>query len=121
MSKLPIALFAAVAFAGAAQAQEVSYEPLAAYTMSTVQRADVHAQAVAAVKAGTIEFGEASRFPATGSGSTLTRAQVLAEAREARRLGALQGSEVTVLPTADQIAAITTAGLRAADAQMAAR
>lgn len=121
MSKLHIALVAAAAtFTAAAQAQEVSYDPLAAYSAGSLARAEVHAQAVAALKSGQIEFGEAPMPAKADTQSTLTRAHVQAEAREARRLGVLQGGEVTVQPTSAEIAAINAAGVRADDTQVAA-
>jgi Domain of unknown function (DUF4148) len=88
-------------------------------TVSVASRADVHAQAVAALRAGLIESGEASRSTFELQ-STQTRAQVLAEAVEARRLGLLGHGELSApSATPAQAEQIRSAGLRALSVPMA--
>lgn len=80
---------------------------------STVSRDTVRAQAVAALKAGEIERGEAS-VDRSNFRPTLSRVQVAAEAREALRLGVLsfgEGPAYQVTPA--QADAIRMAGLKA--------
>lgn len=80
---------------------------------STVSRDTVRAQAVAALKAGEIERGEAS-VDRSNFRPTLSRAQVAAEAREALRLGVLGfGEGPAYQPTPAQAEAIRLAGLKA--------
>ncbi len=110
-------LVAAIGF-GAASAQEVTYwNP--SDTLSTKTRAEVHAEAVSARAAGTIEYGEASRFVADITGSMKTRAQVNAEAREAQRLGLLKGGETNVVFSAAHLEQIAAAGARVGDMPVA--
>lgn len=80
---------------------------------SSVTRASVHQQAVAALKAGEIERGEAS-LARDEIRSTRERDQVRAEGREALRLGLTARGELSA-PTATpaQAEAIRQAGLRA--------
>lgn len=120
MSKLitiATGLVAAIGFTTAAFAQEVTYwNPQDA--QSTKSRAEVRAEAVAALKAGQIESGEASRFVIETHG-TKSRAQVMAEAVEARRLGVIGHGEVSVVATPAQAEQVRLAGLRAIDPSLA--
>jgi hypothetical protein len=120
MNKFILALIATSAVAGAAQAQEVTIVQPMSQPSVDVSRAMVQAQAVAALRAGTIEFGEASRPAEIAMSTGVTRAQVHAETVEAARRGLLDGGEVTVLPSATDLAAITAAGQRVAGQVIAA-
>lgn len=111
---------AAAAFAAPAFAQEATPDGFAAVS-STASRDAVRAEAVAALKAGTIERGEASvdrsLFVATKS-----RLQVAAEAREALRLGVVAyGEGPAPLVTPAQAESIRLAGLEALSHTVAAR
>ena len=102
----------ASAFALPAMAQEATPEAPVAIT-STASREAVRADAIAALKAGLIERGEASRS-FTAFESTLSRTQVAAEGREALRLGLVafgEGPAATATPA--QAEAIRTAGQKA--------
>lgn len=107
------ALLAALSVAPAAMAQEATPDTFQAFQGSSVSREAVRADAVAALKAGLIERGEASVATASFE-STRARAQVAAEGREALRLGAVafgEGPGVVVTPA--QAEAIRTAGQQA--------
>lgn len=82
--------------------------------VSTKSRAEVAADAKAALAAGQIPQGEFV-YVAEAPVSQKTRAQVIAETREAARLGLLasRGEAGPVQPTAAQEAQIKLAGLRA--------
>jgi hypothetical protein len=92
---------------------------------STLSRAEVRAEAVAARDAGRFELGDgqvivagkaadssnsATQYAAAGA----SRAQVRAEAAEALRLGYFNGGEITQFPSAEQAEQVRSAGLRAA-------
>lgn len=107
------------ASATAAHASEASYEnPVSLH--STLTRAEVLAQAVRAVAAGEISLSDNSYAPKI-NGTEKTRAQVVAETREAIRLGLTSFGEQTVIPTAEQLARVEMAGLRALSMTLAAR
>jgi hypothetical protein len=99
---------------GAAYAQEAT--PAPSYVASTVSRAEVHAQAVAARQAGLADSGEATIVAPAMVKSAVARAQVAAEAREALRLNAIPFGEVQRVITPAQLEQIATAGLRNAEA-----
>jgi hypothetical protein len=108
----------ASAFALPAMAQEATPDTFASVT-STASRDAVRADAVAALKAGLIERGEASRS-FTAFESSKSRAQVAAEGREALRLGVVAfGEGPAPVATPAQAEAIRTAGLKAMGAQVA--
>jgi hypothetical protein len=95
---------------------------------STLSRAEVQAEAVAARDAGRFELGDGQTIvAANGAANSATRlaaeqtnfagvsrAQVRAEAAEALRLGYFNGGEITQFPSAEQAEQVRTAGLRAA-------
>ena len=83
--------------------------------VSTLSRAEVRADAIAARDAGLTTSSEFGSFIVAESTSSLTRAQVRAEAVEAQRLGLLASGEVTVLPTTAQLEQVRLAGLRAVE------
>ncbi|MBE7416580.1 MAG: hypothetical protein HS128_02330 [Ideonella sp.] len=117
LTTLATAVVAAVGFSTSALAQEVTQWDRTD-TVSTALRSDVSAQAAAALKAGQIAHGEASRFVIESDG-TKSRAQVKAETRAAQRLGLIDQGEVSVVSTPEQIAQVHAAGLRALDAPIA--
>jgi hypothetical protein len=93
-------------------AQEASVEPITK-SVSSITRADVHRDAVAAVAAGLIGTGEASMVPVSKSAGA-SRAQISAEAGEALRLGLVGAGEATHrLPTTGELDQIRMAGERA--------
>jgi len=104
LTTLATALVAAVGFSTAALAQEVIASDRTD-TASTALRADVSAQAVAALKAGQIVRGEASTL-AIDADSMKSRAEVTAEAREAQRLGLIGKGEANVVSKAEQVAQV---------------
>lgn len=105
-------LVAAIGFS-AANAQFVTrFDELNKFA-STKSRAEVQMQANAAVAAGQIEYGEATRFAVVLDGPPQPVALVRAEGREAMRLGLLRGGEVTVFATPQQREQIRIAGLKA--------
>jgi hypothetical protein len=109
-----VALFAATG----AVAQEVTPTGFDQFT-SIASRAEVRADAAAALRAGLIEQGEASRSTVAFV-STKTRAQVQAEATEAVRLGLVDGGELSAPSiTPAQAERIQMAGLRALGVPMA--
>jgi hypothetical protein len=80
---------------------------------STASRAEVRADAAAALRAGLIEHGEASRSTRAFV-STKTRAQVRAETLAAVRLGLIERGEASApSSTPAQAEVIRQAGLRA--------
>jgi hypothetical protein len=99
----------------AAAAMASEFTPEAPF-VSTMSRAEVRAEAIAARDAGQIANGEFAPVIVAESTSTLTRAQVRAEAVEAQRLGLLTAGESTVLPTPAQMEQVRLAGLRAVQA-----
>ena len=111
-------LIASIGFTTAAVAQEATPWNLSEF-QSTKTRAEVRAEAAAALRAGQIEHGEASYVVIDNSGPSKSRAQVMAEAREAQRLGLLSGSEVSMFATPEQAEQIRLAGLRAIDPSLA--
>ena len=96
----------------AAAAMASEFTPEAPF-VSTLSRADVRAEAIAARDAGLITSDEFAPVIVAENTSTLTRAQVRAEAVEAQRLGLLTTGETTVLPTPAQLEQVRLAGLRA--------
>ena len=96
----------------AAAAMASEFTPEAPF-VSTLSRAEVRAEAIAARDAGLIASGEFVPVIVAENTSTLTRAQVLAEAVEAQRLGLIANGEITVLPTPAQLEQVRLAGLRA--------
>ena len=95
-----------------AVAQEVTPTGFEQFS-SVASRAEVRADAAAALRAGLIESGEASR-PTASFASMKSRAQVQAEAAEALRLGLTGHGELSA-PSASpaQAELIRSAGLRA--------
>lgn len=113
--------FAAIA-ATSAFAQEATPESHAPQATSTVSRQAVHQEAVAAVAAGKIVFGEADRGAfESAAGMSQPRAKVHAEAVEAQRLGLTQGGEFQRSATAAEAELIRLAGERAVTKTLAAR
>jgi hypothetical protein len=107
--------------AGASFAGEATYE-YPQVVSSSVSRAEVRADAIAARQAGFVASGELSFVAETTMGpSQLSRAQVVAELHEARRLGLLPRGERTVVPTPAQTEQIRLAGLKATMPMLAAR
>jgi hypothetical protein len=112
------AFLAAGLGAGQAFAQEATPDTWQAVT-SQASRAEVQAEATAALHAGLIAYGEASLAPEAAP-ATKSRAQVHAEALAARRLGLVGQGEVTApAPSAEQLRAIEQAGQAALNAQYA--
>jgi hypothetical protein len=112
------ALFATAFVAPVAMAQEATPDHFASVT-STASRDAVRADAIAALKAGLIERGEASRS-FTQFESSLSRAQVAAEGREALRLGVVAfGEGPAPVVTSAQAEAIRMAGLQAVSGNVA--
>lgn len=72
-------------------------------------RAEVHAQAVEAVRLGQVAYGERDFAPVatTQAGSSLTRAEVHAQAVQAVRLGQVSSGEVTSVVHVDTQSAKT--------------
>jgi hypothetical protein len=99
--------------AAAAMASEITPE---APFVSTLSRAQVQAQAIAARDAGLIASGDVTPVVMAENTSSLTRAQVRAEAAQAQKLGLLAAGEITVLPTPAQLEQVRLAGLRAVQA-----
>ncbi len=99
----------------AAAAMASEFTPEAPF-VSTMSRAEVRAQAIAARDAGQIASGEFAPVIVAQSTSTLTRDQVRAEAVEAQRLGLITRGEVLVVPTPAQLEQVRLAGLRAVQA-----
>ena len=95
----------------AAAAMASEFTPEAPF-VSTLNRAEVQAQAIAARNAGLIASGEFTPVIVAQNTSTLTRAQVSAEAAEAQKLGLINTGEITVLPTPGQLEQVRLAGLR---------
>ena len=81
--------------------------------VSTLSRAAVQADAIAASDAGLIASGEFTPVIVADGMSTVTRNQVRAEPVAAERLGVIARGEVTVLPTAQQLEQVRLAGQRA--------
>ncbi len=110
---------AAAALAAPAFVQEATPDGFAAVS-SIASRDAVQADAVAALKAGTLERGEAS-VDRTVFVSTKSRAQVAAEGREALRLGVVgHGEGPAPVLTPAQAESIRMAGLAAASQRLAA-
>jgi len=102
-------------------AGEASYE-YPQTIVSTVSRADVQAETLAASKAGRIAYGEQTFVAEVTMGaSALSRAQVNAELAEARRLGLVGGGERNLFPTPQQNEQIRMAGLKAGMPMVASR
>ena len=99
----------------AAAAMASEFTPEAPF-VSTLSRAEVRAEAIAARDAGLIASGEFAPVIVAQNTSTVTRAQVRAEAVEAQKLGLINTGEVTVLPTPAQLEQVRLAGLRAVQA-----
>lgn len=95
----------------AAAAMASEFTPEAPF-VSTLSRAEVRAQAIAARDAGLITSGEFAPVIVAQNASTVTRAQVQAEAVEAQKLGLVTTGETTVLPTSAQLEQVRMAGLR---------
>lgn len=108
------------AFAAPALAQEASVDGFDR-VVSSASRDAVRADAVAALRAGTLDRGEATR-DRTAFVSAKSRAQVAAEATEALRLGVVgYGEGPAPVVTTAQAESIRTAGLAAQTEQVAAR
>lgn len=124
MNRKSLSLHAAtvvVALVGATTsvfAQEATPWPELDTMVSTQSRAEVRAEAIAALEAGELQYGEATTFVIPPS--TLSRAQVAAEAREMVRLGVGYGGEASVAPPAQIVDQIRLAGLRAVQADAVA-
>ena len=99
----------------AAAAMASEFAPEAPF-VSTLSRAEVRAEAIAARDAGLIASGEFAPVIVAQNTSTVTRAQVRAEAVEAQKLGLINTGEITVLPTPAQLEQVRLAGLRAVQA-----
>lgn len=99
----------------AAAAMASEFTPEAPF-VSTLSRAEVRAEAIAARDAGLIASGEFAPVIVAQNTSTVTRAQVRAEAVEAQKLGLINTGEITVLPTPAQLEQVRLAGLRAVQA-----
>jgi Domain of unknown function (DUF4148) len=114
-----------LAAAPAVYAQEATPDTWIGASHSTLSRAEVRAQAIAARDAGLIQHGEASVEPLAPRSAALlaqakTRAQVRAETAEARKLGLVTSrgdSSDVVEITPRQAEQIRVAGLRARDAE----
>lgn len=106
---LPLALALS---AGAAMAEGPLQGNEVFQFQSTLSRAEVQAQAVAARDAGQLPRGEILPVQAE-VGAPLSRAQVRAEAAEALRLGLIPHGEILPVATAEQAEQIRLAGLRA--------
>jgi len=100
---------ASILAAGSAFAQDVTFE-LPMHVSSTLTRAEVRADAIAARRAGLIQTGQLDTVT-VASTSLKTRAQVQAEAREAVRLGLVDRGENVAVITAAQAESIRMAGL----------
>lgn len=107
-----VVALAAAAGLGTAVAQEATPDTWT-QAPSVASRADVKSQAVAAVRAGQVQYGEVTRFVDQAATASKTRAQVAAEAREAIRLGSLSG-ETNVVFTPAQLEQLRIAGERGA-------
>jgi hypothetical protein len=117
---IALSALVAAAFAAPAMAQEATPD-----TFNTVQsvlsRDAVRADAIAALKAGQIERGEAS-VDTRVFVSSKTRVQVAAEAAEALRLGLVgHGEGPSPVATPAQAEMIRMAGLQAVSSTLAAR
>ncbi|MBP6251774.1 MAG: DUF4148 domain-containing protein [Rubrivivax sp.] len=110
----------AAAFASPAFAQEATADNFAA-VQSFASRDAVRSDAIAALRSGTLERGEAS-IERTVFVSVNSRAQVAAEAAEALRLGLIgQGEGPAPVLTPAQAEMIRMAGQQAATMTLAAR
>lgn len=87
---------------------------------STLSRAEVRAQAVAARDAGQLPRGEILPVQAD-AGPALSRTQVRAEAAEARRLGLLPQGEILPVVSAAHAEQMRLAGLQAVSGQQMAQ
>lgn len=119
-----VALIAASLVAGSAFADGAEYQYPQPAT-STVSRADVRAEAVAAMRGNAVANDEyqANQYPKADvmAASTLLRAQVVAEAIEARRLGLIaEGEGSSRVPTAGQLEQVRLAGQAAVAKHLAA-
>lgn len=120
LTALTALLAVAAAIATPALAQEATPDGFDA-VHATASRDAVRAEAADALRAGTIERGEASVDRAVHV-SFKSRAQVAAEAREALRLGVVgYGEGPSPRVTTAQADAIRGAGLQAVSTTMAAR
>jgi hypothetical protein len=115
----PVVVFAAaVVLAGPVLAEGGTPDHPQPFT-STVSRAEVRAEAIAAARAGLLSQGEATVVAETFV-ATKTRAQVLAEMHEARRLGLIAPGEADwPVATPAQAEQIRLAGLRAVQQTLA--
>lgn len=117
---ITLSALVAAAFAAPAMAQEATPDHFAA-VQSVASRDAVRADAIAALKAGLIERGEAS-LDTRVFVSTKTRVQVAAEAAEALRLGLVgHGEGPSPVATPAQADLIRMAGLQALSSTVAAR
>jgi hypothetical protein len=106
------AAIAAGLFAGTSAFAQEATSDVWTQAPSIATRAEVQAEAVAALRNGLVESGEASRS-SVDFVSTKSRAQVVAETVEAQRLGLIVGGEASSpTVTASQIEQIRQAGLR---------
>lgn len=117
---LPVAILALVT-STPSMAQEatpdVAQQP--ASPAPTLSRAEVQAAAIAAVRDGLIDKGEAL-LAIDSARSVLPRAQVKAEAREAVRLNLNRRGEVGALATQAELDQVRQAGLRAVQGELIA-
>jgi hypothetical protein len=89
---------------------------------STLTRAEVQREAIAARQMGIVVDGDSTHVPAPIiQGQGKTRAQVLAEAVEARRLGLIAHGDGHIVPSDMQLEQVRLAGLRALPMTLASR
>lgn len=103
----------------AAQAQEVTPEPLHVYS-STLTRAEVRQAALDPLHSAAHHGGDRTVI-AEPTGPSKSRAQVVAETLEAVRLGVVDRGEASTVITSAQLESIRMAGLKAVPMNMAMR
>jgi len=118
------ALIAASLVAGSAFADGAEYE-YPQTVRSTVSRADVQAETIAAQRSGALSRNDFESAPVAKAevklASNLQRVQVLAEAREARRLGLIaEGDGSAPVPSASQLEQVRLAGVQSVQNHLAA-
>lgn len=117
------ALIAASLVAGSAFADGAEYDyPQAVH--STLSRAEVQAQTIAALRSGAVSRNDFESTPQAKAdvvlASNLQRVQVLAEAREARRLGLIaEGDGSAPVATPAQLEQVRLAGVHAVQNHLA--
>jgi hypothetical protein len=115
---LPVA-FASLA-STAAFAQEATPDYPQAVT-SSVSRAEIRAQAIAARDAGLVAIGEIGQRHVQPQAAGADRVRVQAELGEARRLGLIVDGERSAEATQAQLESVRAAGDRAAVTRVAGR